>query len=154
MSIGILGFLLACILGATIHYGAFGEASTIWSYLSGSSDTAVEDDENPVLDLEMDELVSPIVNREIKVSVEAPWPSSSQHSVLCEAFLFLKGDHSFLEALTNSHGRDHMVTFERSTEYALELAAGLDFGDDFDGSPYTRADCSRVINKLKRPQRL
>ena len=70
MSIGILGFLLACIVGTTIHYGSFGEASTIWSYLSGSSDTAVEDDESPVLDLEMDELVSPIVNREIKVSVE------------------------------------------------------------------------------------
>jgi len=145
MSIGILGFLLACILGATIHYGSFGEASTIWSYLSGSSDTPVEDDENPVLDLEMDELVSPIVNREIKVSVEAPWPSSSQHSVLCEAFLFLKGDHSFLEALTNSHGRDHLVTFERSTEYALELAAGLDFGDDFDGSPMAMNSNIRLL---------
>ncbi len=105
----------------------------MWSYLTASWGTTTEDYPSTTVEVETednDELVSPIVNREIKVSVEAPWPSSSEHSVLCEAFMFLKGDHSFLDALTNSHGRDHLVSFERSTEYALELAAGLGFGAD------------------------
>lgn len=135
LSLGIFVFLFAWIWGATTYYGSFCDAS-MWSYLTGYSDTMAEGDQPPTVDPEMssdgDELVSPIVNREIKVSVEAPWPSSSQHSVLCEAFMFLKGDHSFLDALAASHGRDHLVTFERSTRYALELAAGLDFGEDLD----------------------
>ncbi|KAL3917350.1 MAG: hypothetical protein SGILL_004755, partial [Bacillariaceae sp.] len=66
-------------------------------------------------------LVSPIVNREIDVSVQAPWPSSSEHSVLCEAFCFLR-DYAFLDALATFQGRDQLVSYERATEYALELA--------------------------------
>ena len=136
--INIFASLLLWILGATIYYGSFCDAS-MWSYMTGSSDTIVEDEKPHITDTEMNiELVSPIVNREIKVSVEAPWPSSSEHSILCEAFMFLKGDHSFLDALASSHGRDHLVTFERSTEYALELAAGLGFGDDLSLNPKIR----------------
>lgn len=112
------------------YYDLFCDAS-IWSYFTENPE-ALAVGSVDTIDVG-DETVSPIVNREIKVSVEAPWPSSSEHSVLCEAFLFLKGDHSFLDALTASHGRDHLVTFERSTQYALELAAGVvEFGEDFD----------------------
>lgn len=68
-----------------------------------------------------DVLVSPIVNREIQVSVKAPWPSSPEHSVLCEAFCFLR-NYDFLDALATFQGRDQLVTYERSTHYALELA--------------------------------
>ena len=124
----------------------------MWSYLTGIPNETTEDDQPPSptttdtgMDTDTDELVSPIVNREIKVSVEAPWPSSSEHSVLCEAFLFLKGDHSFLDALTDSHGRDHLVTFERSTRYALELAAGLDFGEDLDDDSMAMNSSIRLL---------
>eukprot|EP00537_Pseudo-nitzschia_pungens_P004873 CAMPEP_0172358516 /NCGR_PEP_ID=MMETSP1060-20121228/2824_1 /TAXON_ID=37318 /ORGANISM="Pseudo-nitzschia pungens, Strain cf. cingulata" /LENGTH=75 /DNA_ID=CAMNT_0013079761 /DNA_START=175 /DNA_END=398 /DNA_ORIENTATION=- len=60
--------------------GLFCEAS-LWSYVpgvAGSESATTEEDRK-------DDLVSPIVNREIEVSVKAPWPSSSTHSVLCEA---------------------------------------------------------------------
>jgi hypothetical protein len=144
----IFFFLLAWILGATPYYGSFCDAS-MWSYLTRSPDAVTEDDQPPItdtgIDTDNDELVSPIVNREIKVSVEAPWPSSSEHSVLCEAFLFLKGDHSFLDALTASHGRDHLVTFERSTQYALELAAGLNFGEDLDDDSMAMNSSIRLL---------
>jgi hypothetical protein len=99
-------------------------------------------------DVDNDELVSPIVNREIKVSVKAPWPSSSKHSVLCEAFAFLQGDHAFLDALTKNHGRDHLVSFERSTRYALELAReveGLDDYDDDDDDELTTTTNLRLL---------
>ena len=123
-----VALLLVWISGTTTYFGSVCEAS-LWSYLTGSSEEVAEEKSHSIIQNDENELVSPIVNREIKVSVEAPWPSSSEHSVLCEAFLFLKGDHSFLDALTKSHGRDHLVSFERSTEFALELAAGLRFGE-------------------------
>uniref|UniRef100_A0A448ZD96 UDP-glucose:glycoprotein glucosyltransferase n=1 Tax=Pseudo-nitzschia multistriata TaxID=183589 RepID=A0A448ZD96_9STRA len=128
----IFGFLLAWIaVVATIAKngnGLFCEASA-WSYIFGESEIQEhENNHGEVLSASGEELelVSPIVNREIRVSVKAPWPSSSMHSVLCEAFCFLKGDYSFLDGLAVNHGRDHLVTFERATEYALELAAGLE----------------------------
>ena len=118
--------------------------ASIWSYLTGEKEDS--DSHIPVGGSflkynngnvnDYDELVSPIVNREIKVAVKAPWPSSSKNSVLCEAFAFLNGNnenHAFLDALIQSHGRDHLVSFERSTKYALELAremAGLERGDE------------------------
>jgi hypothetical protein len=78
-------------------------------------------------DVTQHSLVSPIVNREIQVSVQAPWPSSSEHNVLCEAFCFVR-DHAFLDALATFQGQDQLVTYERATNYALELAeqASLD----------------------------
>ena len=45
--------------------------------------------------------MSPIVNREIQVSVKAhDWPSSPQ-SILCEAYALEKEDPSFLDRLTS-----------------------------------------------------
>jgi len=128
------GTIFVCLLLWTIltHYG--GEAS-VWSYLTGATEDfqVQENGSDNSYDNDNDELVSPIVNREIKVSVKAPWPSSSEHSVLCEAFAFLQGNHAFLDALTKNHGKGHLVSYERSTKYALELArevAGLDDDDD------------------------
>mmetsp|Transcript_27884 Transcript_27884/g.31342 ORF Transcript_27884/g.31342 Transcript_27884/m.31342 type:complete len:299 (-) Transcript_27884:22-918(-) len=130
------GTIFVCLLLWTIltHYG--GEAS-VWSYLTGATEDfqVQENGSDNSYDNDNDELVSPIVNREIKVSVKAPWPSSSEHSVLCEAFAFLQGNHAFLDALTKNHGKGHLVSYERSTKYALELArevAGLDDDDDDD----------------------
>ncbi|KAG7352641.1 glycosyl transferase family protein [Nitzschia inconspicua] len=86
-----------------------------WSSYFSSSGDKTENEKSATL------LVSPIVNREIQVSVKAPWPSTSEHSVLCEAFCFLR-DYRFLDALAVFQGRDHLVTYERATQYALELA--------------------------------
>jgi hypothetical protein len=106
-------------------------SSPVWSYFSSSSSSSsndVETKQQQQQDATLSSnnnnnnmLVSPIVNREIEVSVKAKWPSSSQHSVLCEAFVFLN-DYAFLDVLTqNGQGRDRLVTFEKATQYAIEI---------------------------------
>ena len=107
-------------------------SSPVWSYFSSSDDNKDDEQQQQQQDtISNNMLVSPIVNREIEVSVKAKWPSSSQHSVLCEAFVFLNHDYKFLDILTqNGQGRDHLVTFERATQYAMEITNTISSSDD------------------------
>jgi hypothetical protein len=75
--------------------------------------------------LDDDSLVSPIVNREIQVSVRAPWPSSP-YSVLCEAHCFLKSDQ-FLDELAAISPVD-IPTYKEATQRTIQVAhkAGID----------------------------
>mmetsp|Transcript_56656 Transcript_56656/g.137682 ORF Transcript_56656/g.137682 Transcript_56656/m.137682 type:complete len:1847 (+) Transcript_56656:196-5736(+) len=111
-----------------------------WSQFTGSTgeDKSLDDEEDDEDDDDLFSITqaSPIINREIQVSVKAPWPTNPQHNVLCEAYAFLASfsessasantrlpppQYRFLEALTESHGRDHLNTFDKATEYALEV---------------------------------
>ena len=80
--------LLVCVL-------ILSRKSLAWSSWF-SSEASTDDGEQ-----HNDHLVSPIVNREIQVSVKAhDWPSSPQ-SILCEAYALEKEDPSFLDRLTS-----------------------------------------------------
>ena len=57
-------------------------------------------------------LVSPIVNREIKVSVTAKWPSGPSN-VLCEAWAFSKENWDFLDHLVS-------ILFDQQEQHNLE----------------------------------
>lgn len=108
------------LLVVTPHFFIGQCEASVWSYMAG---TGNNDNDNNKKNDDDDVLVSSIVNREIQVAIKAPWPTSSQHNVLCEAYQFLKGQDRFLflDALVNSHGRDDLNTFDRATEYAIRL---------------------------------
>jgi hypothetical protein len=68
-------------------------------------------------------LVSPIVNREIKVSVTAKWPSSPSN-VLCEAWAFCKDNWDFLDQLVSIQNQNEKQapTYQSMTQLALQAA--------------------------------
>ena len=66
-------FVFLLVWTVLTHYSV---DASLWSSVKGETDQVEGiDNEN---DNGNEELVSPIVNREIKVSVKAPWPSSSK----------------------------------------------------------------------------
>ena len=88
------------------------------SIFSWSSSSNVEE-------VDASDWVSPIVNREIKVSVKAPWPSSP-HNILCEAFLFLK-NYGFLDALVKTDAL--LESYQQATELAIDVAQRSGLGN-------------------------
>eukprot|EP00934_Nitzschia_sp_Nitz4_P006424 Nitzschia sp. Nitz4//scaffold255_size41878//2185//7104//NITZ4_007399-RA/size41878-processed-gene-0.17-mRNA-1//-1//CDS//3329544353//6414//frame0 len=80
---------------------------------------------------EWNDLVSPILNREMQVSVEAPWPSSP-YNVFCEAHVLMQQQHqslAFLQALAAKS----LSTGERIawTDYASATQSVLDILQEF-----------------------
>ena len=93
--------LLLLLVAFPVHASFFS-----WSSASSEDDGA------------SNELVSPIVNREIQVSVKAPWPSSP-YNVLCEAFAFIN-DYRFLDRMVKT---PRLVdSYQQVTEMAVEMA--------------------------------
>lgn len=66
-----------------------------------------------------DDLVSPIVNREIQVSVQAPWPSSPLN-VFCEAHAILRSE-SFLKSLADA-SPVQVDSYQEATQLAVQLS--------------------------------
>lgn len=82
-----------------------------WSWSSSSTETETE---------QQSDFVSPIINREIQVSVQAPWPSSPSN-VYCEAWSFLQ-EWKFLDALVVSPQTGNFAEFKAATERAVRIA--------------------------------
>ncbi|CAJ1957078.1 unnamed protein product [Cylindrotheca closterium] len=82
-----------------------------WSWSSSSTETETE----------QSDFVSPIINREIQVSVQAPW-ASSPSNVYCEAWSFLH-EWEFLNALAVSPPADNFDDFESATKRAVDIAS-------------------------------
>ena len=90
--------------------------ASLWSFRSTSSEESNKND-----------LVSPIINREIQVSVKAPWPSSPSN-MYCEAWAFLK-DFDFLDALV-ANSFSPATDYQQTTEHVMEIAKQLSHYDD------------------------
>jgi len=94
---------------------------------------------------EEDAFVSPIINREVQISVQAPWPSSP-HNVLCEAHAFWSSFFFQESSSTKKKGSDpssassswtfldqlaiispvSIPTYQGATQVALEVSQHLD----------------------------
>ncbi|KAL3941556.1 MAG: hypothetical protein SGBAC_004109 [Bacillariaceae sp.] len=81
-----------------------------WSWSSSATETETE----------QSDFVSPIINREIQVSVQAPW-ASSPANVYCEAWSFLH-EWDFLDALAVVSPADSFEDFESATKRAEDIA--------------------------------
>lgn len=96
---------------------ALSDAVAAWSWSSSSSAESETATENSLGDF-----VSPIVNREIQVSVQAPWKSGPSN-IYCEAWAFLR-QWEFLDALAASAP----VTdsdYVSATQEAVGIASGV-----------------------------
>jgi UDP-glucose:glycoprotein glucosyltransferase len=102
---------MSLALLALISFQSTAEAS-LWSFAGekAEGETSTND------------FVSPIINREISVSVTAPWPSSPAN-IYCEAFAFLE-KWDFLDALVGSSPVP-VDTFASATQHAITLASQL-----------------------------
>lgn len=92
-------------------------STTVANAVAAASDNA-DENEN-----ENDDLVSPIVNREIQVSVQSPWPSSPWN-VFCEAHAFLR-NHAFLDKLASATAANKdmdVSSYAQATELAVQWA--------------------------------
>jgi hypothetical protein len=96
---------------------AVSNAAFAWSLSSLYSSESETDTEKAKGDF-----VSPIVNREIQVSVQAPWPSAPSN-IYCEAWAFLR-QWEFLDALAAaaSPAEQDYVT---ATKHAVEIAGQI-----------------------------
>ena len=108
-------------------------SNAAWSSFSSSTHN---DNESAKLLQEYDsDLASPLVNREIEVSVKAPWPSSP-YNMFCEAWAFTK-DWSLLDRLVEKTAGDASAAYHSSYQDATDFIMSL-IGDDDSSSSLLR----------------
>jgi hypothetical protein len=118
-SLGVLSLWSLALAVALLAPIASTDAS-LWSYWGSAGE---EDDAS--------DLVSPIVNRELQVQVQAPWPSSPSN-ILCEAHVFLRS-WDFLDTLasasttttssTTTSTTSPLDDYEQATTFAVQVAS-------------------------------
>lgn len=118
---GSMGLATCLLLTLTLSL-SWKPTQALWSF--GKSDPAAKTDTN---DAEGDtDLVSPIINREIQVSVQAPWPSSP-YNVFCEAHVLLRS-YPFLDVLATTAAASSwendqiLANYETATQAAIQIA--------------------------------
>jgi hypothetical protein len=116
--LGLLLVVLALALTPT---------DAVWSYFSSFSTSGEEEDSS--------DLVSPLVNREIQVSVKAPW-ASSPYNVFCEAWTFTKDwkllDRLAAESSSSSEEMKSVKTYKEATDHVVALMHDDDNDDNED----------------------